>query len=73
MRRRQLRKDMDAFADVYNEAWAKNWGFVPDLDEGPDVYAKNLKQVFDENWFMHRRAGPARSSAWRSPCRTSTR
>ncbi len=35
MRRRQLRKDMDAFAEVYNSAWSKNWDFVPLFEEGP--------------------------------------
>ena len=29
MRRWQLRKDMDSFAEVYNSAWSKNWDFVP--------------------------------------------
>ena len=27
--------DMDRFAEVYNEAWSENWGFVAVLQEGP--------------------------------------
>ncbi len=52
MRRRQLRKDMDAFAEVYNAAWAKNWDFVPYSKKDLDAYAQELQLVFDKNWFM---------------------
>ena len=52
MRRRQLRKDMDAFAEVYNAAWSKNWDFVPYSKEDLDAYAQELQLVFDKNWFM---------------------
>jgi GNAT superfamily N-acetyltransferase len=52
MRRRQLRKDMDAFAEVYNAAWSKNWDFVPYSTEDLDAYAQELQLVFDKNWFM---------------------
>jgi GNAT superfamily N-acetyltransferase len=46
--------DMGAFArvvnlirEVYNQAWAKNWGFVPMDDDEFDHLAKNLKQILD--------------------------
>jgi GNAT superfamily N-acetyltransferase len=52
MRRRQLRKDMDAFAEVYNAAWSKNWDFVPYSKKDLDAYAQELQLVFDRNWFM---------------------
>src|SRR3954453_12284494 len=52
MSRRSLRKDMDRFADVYNEAWRENWGFVPYGKRDLDVYAQELQLVFDRNWFM---------------------
>jgi GNAT superfamily N-acetyltransferase len=52
MRRRQLRKDMDSFAEVYNAAWSKNWDFVPYSKEDLDAYAQELQLVFDKNWFM---------------------
>jgi GNAT superfamily N-acetyltransferase len=52
MRRRQLRKDMDAFAEVYNSAWSKNWDFVPFSKKDLDAYAQELQLAFDRNWFM---------------------
>jgi GNAT superfamily N-acetyltransferase len=52
MRRRQLRKDMDAFAEVYNSAWSKNWDFVPYTKKDLDAYAQELQLVFDKHWFM---------------------
>jgi len=52
MRRRQLRKDMDAFAEVYNSAWSENWDFVPFSKKDLDAYAQELHLVFDKHWFM---------------------
>jgi GNAT superfamily N-acetyltransferase len=52
MRRMQLRKDMDAFAEVYNSAWSKNWDFVPFSKKDLDAYAQELHLVFDKHWFM---------------------
>jgi GNAT superfamily N-acetyltransferase len=52
MRRRQLRKDLDAFAEVYNSAWADNWDFVPYSKKDLDAYAQELHLVFDKHWFM---------------------
>ena len=34
MRRRSLRKELDVFVEIYNEAWKDNWGFVPFSDAG---------------------------------------
>jgi len=52
MRRRQLRKDLDAFAEVYNSAWSENWDFVPYSKKDLDAYALELHLVFDKHWFM---------------------
>jgi GNAT superfamily N-acetyltransferase len=52
MRRRQLRRDMDAFAEVYNAAWSENWDFVPYSKKDLDAYAQELQLVFDKHWFM---------------------
>jgi GNAT superfamily N-acetyltransferase len=52
MRRWQLRKDMDAFAEVYNSAWSNNWDFVPYSKKDLDAYAQELQLVFDKHWFM---------------------
>ena len=52
MRRRQLRKDLDAFAEVYNSAWSDNWDFVPYSKKDLDAYAQELHLVFDKHWFF---------------------
>jgi GNAT superfamily N-acetyltransferase len=52
MSRRTLRADMDRFAEVYNAAWAENWGFVPYSKADLDYYAQELQLVFDPDWFM---------------------
>lgn len=52
MSRRSLRRDLDRFAEIYNEAWAKNWGFVPYSDADLKAYAQELHLVFDPQWFM---------------------
>jgi GNAT superfamily N-acetyltransferase len=52
MSRRTLRRDMDRFAEVYNAAWANNWGFAPYAKEDLDQWALELQLVFDQPWFM---------------------
>jgi GNAT superfamily N-acetyltransferase len=52
MSRRRLRRELDAFAEIYNEAWSANWGFVPYKEEDLDAYAQELQLVFDRDWFM---------------------
>ena len=52
MTRRGLRRDLDAFAEIYNEAWSRNWGFVPYGKDDLDAYAQELHLVFDRDWFM---------------------
>ena len=50
MRKRDLRSEVDRFLEVYNEAWERNWGFVPLTDAEVRHYAKELKPILDENW-----------------------
>jgi len=50
MRRWQLRKDMDAFAEVYNSAWSENWDFVPYSKKDLDALAQEMQLVFDKHW-----------------------
>lgn len=52
MSRRHLRKEMDRFADIYNAAWAQNWGFVPYSKEDLDAYTLDMHLVFSREWFM---------------------
>ena len=52
MRRRQLRKDLDSFAEIYNAAWSRNWDFVPYSKKDLDSLAQELQLVFDKHWFF---------------------
>ena len=52
MRRRGLRRDLELFREIYNQAWSRNWGFVPYSKEDVDHYAQELQLVFDPAWFM---------------------
>ena len=52
MTRRSLRRDLDVFGEIYNEAWKRNWGFVPYSKRDLDAYAQELQLVFDPAWFM---------------------
>jgi GNAT superfamily N-acetyltransferase len=52
MRKRDLAAEVERFMEVYNEAWGRNWGFVPITDEEVRFQAKNLKPILDENWAM---------------------
>jgi GNAT superfamily N-acetyltransferase len=52
MRRRQLRKDLDTFAEIYNAAWSRNWDFVPYSKKDLDALAQEMQLVFDKHWFF---------------------
>lgn len=52
MSRRRLRKELDAFAEVYNDAWSSNWGFVPYSKKDLDGYALDLQFVYSPGWFL---------------------
>ncbi|MFZ0040213.1 MAG: GNAT family N-acetyltransferase [Solirubrobacteraceae bacterium] len=52
MSRRNLRREMDEFANVYNAAWSHNWGFVPYSEADLDAYAVDLQLVYSRDWFM---------------------
>ncbi|MCK5585355.1 N-acetyltransferase [Candidatus Bipolaricaulota bacterium] len=44
---RNLRAEVDRIVDIYNEAWADNWGFLPLVEAEADAMADNLKLVID--------------------------
>ncbi|HEX3317733.1 MAG TPA: hypothetical protein VHR88_06925 [Solirubrobacteraceae bacterium] len=50
MRKRDLEAEVERFLEVYNEAWERNWGFVPLTDDEVRHYASELKPILDENW-----------------------
>ncbi len=52
MSRRSLRKDLDVFGDIYNQAWRGNWDFVPYGKKDLDALAQETQLVFDSDWMM---------------------
>jgi GNAT superfamily N-acetyltransferase len=50
MRKKDFHEEVKRFMEVYNEAWEKNWGFVPLTDTELEDYAKQLKPLLDERW-----------------------
>jgi GNAT superfamily N-acetyltransferase len=52
MRKRDLEEEVGRFLEVYNEAWERNWGFVPLTESEVRHYAKQLRPILDENWAM---------------------
>ena len=50
MRKKDMEAEIGRFLKVYNAAWERNWGFVPLTEEEVRHYAKDLKQILDENW-----------------------
>jgi hypothetical protein len=52
MSRRGLRADLDVFAEIYNRAWRRNFGFVPYDEADLDQYAIELQLAFDRDWMM---------------------
>jgi GNAT superfamily N-acetyltransferase len=50
MRKRDLEDEVSRFMEVYNEAWERNWGFVPLTEKEVRHYARQLKPILSENW-----------------------
>lgn len=46
--KKAFHKDLKDFQEIYNDAWANNWGFVPITDEEIDFTSKELKPIADE-------------------------
>lgn len=52
MRMRHLRRELDAFAEVYNEAWSHNWGYSPLRPADLDAWAMELRLVHSPGWYL---------------------
>ncbi|MHC1763259.1 MAG: N-acetyltransferase family protein [Verrucomicrobiia bacterium] len=60
IRRRTLAQDLPKIKEVYNEAWSRNWGFVPMTDAEVDYMAKRLGPLLTEgiSWLAETPEGP---------------
>ena len=50
MTKKSLKADLTRIREVYNDAWEKNWGFVPMTPAEMDFMAGRLKPLLDENF-----------------------
>jgi hypothetical protein len=67
-RKREMADEMRRFTRVYNDAWGRNWGFVPPTDAEIEHHAKLLNQVIDEEWaFMAEKDGEVIGAALTLP------
>jgi len=48
LNKRQAKKDFRIIMDIYEEAWADNWGFTPITERQFTELAENLKMIIDE-------------------------
>jgi GNAT superfamily N-acetyltransferase len=44
---KRLREEVDLIVEIYNEAWAANWGFLPLSEAEADAMAKSLRVIVD--------------------------
>jgi hypothetical protein len=49
---KDLRSELELVLEVYNNAWSKNWGFVPMTKEEILHAADDLKQIADEDYLF---------------------
>jgi hypothetical protein len=50
--KKSLAADLPKIREVYNDAWEKNWGFVPMTPAEMDFMAARLKPLLDENFLF---------------------
>ena len=56
-----LKSELNVILDIYNEAWNKNWGFVPMTAEEIDDMARQLKSIIQPEYiyFLYQNGEPA--------------
>jgi len=46
---KKFKSELEKVKEVYNKAWAPNWGFIPMTDEEIDNLAKELKPLVEDS------------------------
>lgn len=49
---KRFEQEVKIFKEVYNQAWAKNWGFIPLTEEEIDHLAKNFKAIIEPRFVI---------------------
>ena len=52
MNYRNFEDDVKLFKEIYNQAWAKNWGFIPMTELEMEHLAKNFKPIVDPEFLI---------------------
>jgi hypothetical protein len=69
MNMRRLPEEVAIIQEIYNSAWARNWGFVPMTPEEFAYMAKDLKSVVDPDLCI---VAEKDGVPWASPSRCPT-
>jgi hypothetical protein len=58
---KNLKSELKIILDIYNDAWNKNWGFVPMTEEEIDDTARQLKSIIQPEYiyFLYLKGEPA--------------
>lgn len=48
--KKRLQQEFERFKEIYNAAWAKNWGFVPMNEKELDALVESLGQFFEPDF-----------------------
>lgn len=61
LRMRNYREEVDALTDIFNDAWARNWGFLPLTHNEIDEMARQMRPLLHERlaWFAEIDGYPA--------------
>jgi len=49
---KNFKRDVKLIREIYNDAWSKNWGFVPFTDDEIDHLGADLKQIVIEEFVL---------------------
>jgi len=52
LRRKRLQEDLAILREIFNDAWANNWGFVPFTSDEFDELGHNLARLVDEQFIQ---------------------
>jgi hypothetical protein len=52
LRRKHLHEELAVLRELFNDAWANNWGFVPFTHEEFDELGRNLARLVDEDFIQ---------------------
>jgi hypothetical protein len=50
IRMKRFEEEIELFADIFNDAWSDNWGFVPFSPRAVQLMAANLKMIYRSSY-----------------------